>query len=140
SLSARAAAARPGSRTPSARSSPDDLPFRLVAVELLDRVGVERMLALGNVDVLRLAAERGGEVPLAGVVDRGDDRAELGMTARELQRRGDVAAAGDPTEDPFLAREAPRDVDALLGRRRDDAGEDRDVEVAWDESVADAFD
>src|SRR5262245_45473788 len=59
--------------------SPDQLPAGLVAVELRDRAGVERVTALGDVDVLGLAAERGGEVPLAGVVDDGDDRDQLGV-------------------------------------------------------------
>src|SRR5438552_12844022 len=98
------------------------------------------MVALGDLDVLVLAAERRGEVALPGVVDRRDDRAEPGMPARELQRRGDVAAAGDAAEDPFLAREPARDRHALLGGRGDDAGEDRHVEVPRDEAVADPFD
>jgi hypothetical protein len=47
----------------------ENLPAALVAVELLGRVLVHRVLALGDVDVLVLAAERGGEVALTGVVD-----------------------------------------------------------------------
>src|SRR5438552_17713216 len=98
------------------------------------------MVALGNLDVLVLAAERRGEVALPGVVDRRDDRAEPGMSARELHRRGDVAAARDAAEDAFLAREPARDRHDLLGGRRADDGEDRHVEVPRAEAVADTFD
>src|SRR5262247_2500607 len=79
-----------------AAASPDELPAGLVAVELGDRACIERVAALGDVDVLGLPAERGGEVPLAGVVDDGDDRGQLGVPAGELQGGGHVAAARDP--------------------------------------------
>src|SRR5438874_2344949 len=91
-------------------------------------------------DVLVLPAERRGEVALSRVVDRRDDRAEPGVTARELQRRRDVASARDAAEDPFLAREPPRRRHAFLRRRGHDPGEDRDVEIARHEAVADALD
>src|SRR5882724_2406809 len=118
----------------------DDLPAALVAIKLLGGVGVHRMLALGDVHALVLAAERGGEVALAGVVDDGDDGRELGMGAGELERGGHVAPAGDAAEDAFLGGQAAGGLDALLGGGGDDAGELGDVEVARDEAVADALD
>ena len=63
-----------------------------------------------------------------------------GWRPGELERGGDVAAAGDAAEDAFLGGEAAGGVDALLRGGRDDAGEVGDVEVPRHEAVADALD
>src|SRR4029077_11280921 len=134
------AAARRRSRTRAGRWSREDLPGLLVAVELFHGVGVERMPALGDVDVLGLAAERGGEVALAGVVDDRHHRRQLGVATGQLERGGHVAAARDAAEDALLAGQPPGDVHALLGGGGDHAGEQRDVQVSGHEAVADALD
>src|SRR5262245_43903404 len=116
------------------------LPAGLVSIQLPARVVVHRMVALGNLDLLVFAAERRREVALTRVVDDGDDRVEVGVPAGQLQRGGHVAAARDAAKDPFLGGQAAGRHDALVGGRGDDAGQERHVQVARYESVADAFD
>src|SRR5438093_13502341 len=64
--------------------SAEDLPARLEAVEFVPRVLVHRVIALRDLDRLRLPAERCREVALAGVVDDGHDGGEVGVPARQL--------------------------------------------------------
>src|SRR3989454_836164 len=90
--------------------------------------------------VLGLTAQHGGEVALTGVVRHRHDRRELLVAAPELQRRDDVAPGRDATEDPLLGGEPPRHRHALVGGRRDHAGEERHVEIPGHEPVADALD
>src|SRR5438093_1450448 len=137
---ARAGPAPPGSRTRGGRWSRDDLPIFLVAIQLLHRVGIERMVALRDVHVLGLAAQRRGEVALARVVDDGDDGGKLGVPAGQLEGGGDIAAARDAAEDPLVPGEPAGGLDALLGGGGDDPGQLGDVEIARHKAVADALD
>jgi hypothetical protein len=59
-------------------------------------VGIERVIALGDVHVLVLPAQRGGEVALARVVDDGDDGGQLGWRRASLR----AAATLQPLEMP----------------------------------------
>src|SRR5262245_51727737 len=98
------------------------------------------MLTLGDFDFLVLAAERRREVALTGVVHHRHDRRQVRMAPRQLQRGGDVAARRDAAKNAFLCRQAPRHRQAFVGRRGDDAGQQRHVEVLGDEPVTDALD
>src|SRR5262249_7640349 len=91
-------------------------------------------------NILRRSARRWREVALPGIVDHGDDRSEIGMSPRQLERGGHVAAARDPAEDPFLRRKAARRLDAFLGGRGDDAAQEAHVEVPRHEAITDALD
>jgi hypothetical protein len=98
------------------------------------------MIALGDVDVLVLPAERGGEVTLAGVADDGHDGRQFRVPSREFQSGGHVAAARDAAEDPLLRGEGARRPHGFGRGGRDDAGEERDIEVSRHEPIADALD
>ena len=78
---------------------------------------IHRMLSLGDLDVLGLAAERGREVALTRVVDHRHDRRQLRTMPRQLERGRDVASGGDAAEDAFLGGEPPRHRHALVGGR-----------------------
>ena len=66
--------------------------------------------------------------------------ATIEQLGRDLHggHRGHPARSAD--EQALLAGEPPGDVHALLGGGGDHAGEQRDVQVARDEAVADALD
>src|SRR6266508_1922076 len=135
----RSGPADEGGRSPRPASG-EDLPARLEAIELARRVLVHGMVALRNLDRLVLAAERRREVALPGVGGDGVDGGGRGMPARPLERRRPIAAARDAAEDAFLPRQPARRLDALDGGGRDDAGQQRDVEVLRHEAVADPLD
>src|SRR5712691_8843912 len=98
------------------------------------------MLALRDLHVFVLAAERGCEVALSRVVRHRHDRRQVRAAARQLERGRHVAAGRDAAEDAFLGGEPPRHRQTLGGGRRDDSGKESDVEVLGDEPVADALD
>src|SRR5262245_32711762 len=62
------------------------------------------------------------------------------MSPGQLERGSHVASARDPAEDPFLRGKAPRRLDAFLGGRGDDAGQQAYVEVLRHEAIADPLD
>src|SRR5579875_3665005 len=98
------------------------------------------VLAVGNLKLALHAAQFGGEVAQAVIVDGGDDHADIGIAAGNFERGCDIAAGRDATENALLAGKAARHLQRLVRGGGDNPIQVFDMQHFGNEAVADAFD
>src|SRR5262249_17537655 len=125
---------------PETRNLINDLPRRLIAVQLLASVVIYRMLSLRRVHVFWGTAQLGGKVPLARVTDHRDDPLHLRMLLGHLQRRYNIRPRGDAAEDSFLFGQTPGHFESLFGLDGHYAVQETQIQVSRNEPVPDSFD